>query len=511
MAAAPRAAVGTGMISGPQYRKLMDTYHDTGSITAAASKAGMDRKTAAKYLHGANHPEAPRAPRSWRTRADPFAAVWEEVTGWLEGRPDLEATSVLERLLELYPERFAEGHLRSLQRRLRAWRQEQGHGRRAVYFEQTHEPGRLLQLDWFHPRDFEVSIAGESYRHLLCHGVLTYSNWEWAQPCRSESFASLKATLQATLWELGGAPAICQVDNSSTATHQLGPRRGQRVFNTRFLGLLAHYGMQARTIQIGQPNENGDVESAHSHLRHYLADRLQLRGSSDFASHEAYRQWLEAALRERNRRREDKLARERAALASLPPCRLDEFEEVPCQVNKYSLVRVGKGSYSVPAKHRTRPLRARLYESRIELWHENECVAAFERSAHAGGAQVDWRHLIEELCRKPGAFERYRYRESFYPSARWREVNDRLRERFSTARADSDYLQILRLSLEHGMDRLEELLGRLLESGEVSLDAVRRELGEQSQWRDEGAAIEPDLQAYDRLLTQAPLEEVTHG
>jgi len=120
---------------------------------------------------------------------------------------------------------------------------------------------------------------------------------------------------------------------------------------------------------------------------------------------------------------------------------------------------------------------------------------------------VDWRHLIQDLCRKPGAFAHYRYRESFYPSLLWREVNDQLRERFSVARADSDYLQLLRLSLEHGMERMEDLLGQLKETGELTLDRVRRELGQQGQWRDCGYDIEADLNPYDGILTG----EVAHG
>lgn len=422
-------------------------------------------------------------------------------------RPELQAKNALEKLLLLYPQDFKEGHLRSLQRRFRAWKQEHGLLGKAVFFEQIHHPGRLLQLDWFHPRDFEVTLGGEVYKHLICHTVLTYSNWEWALPCRSESFASLRATLQASLWEAGGVAQVCQVDNSSTATHQLGKGSRGRGFNDRFLGLVAHYGMRAQTIQVGAAHENGDVESSHSHLRRYLADALELRGSSDFENLRQYQDWLEQCLRRRNQRREEKFSEECKGLSPLPACKLPEFEEMDCRVNKYCLVRVGKGSYSVPSKYRTRSLRARIYESRIELWCEEKLVAAFERGANAGGACVDWRHLIEELCRKPGAFGRYRYREYFYPSLLWRQVNDQLRERFSEARADSDYLQILKLAHENGQERVEELLLRFKDTPELTLDRIRRDLGEQKQWRADSREIKPDLKAYDCLLSR----EVSHG
>ncbi len=497
------------MISRPQYRKLMQHYEKTQNISESAVKAGMDRKTARKYIRAGEGPGERERARVWRTRKDPFAGVWPQVESWLEGNPSLEATTAFEDLQRKHPGEFEEGQLRSLQRRFRSWKLENGHARKPVYFEQEHEPGRLLELDWFHLRDFEVTIAGERYRHLICHCTLTYSNWEWAIPCRSESFASLKSCLQGALWELGASPQICQVDNSSTATHRLCKGARGRGFNERFLGLLSHYGMQPKTIQVGAANENGDVESSHSHLRRYLRDTLALRAEgSDFASVEAYERWLVECLRKRNLRRKKKLEQEKGAMEALPPCRLPEYEETDCRVNKYSMARVGKGSYSVPSKYRGMRLRARIYESRIELWDGSEKVASFESHANAGGACVDWRHLIEDLCRKPGAFERYRYRQSFYPSPRWQELGECLRERFSGPRADSDYLQILRMSLEHGLERIEELLERI-DPREVCLDRVRAELGEQNRWREvPPITLQGDLSPYDELLENA---EVSHG
>ena len=36
-----------------------------------------------------------------------------------------------------------------------------------------------------------ITIGGQSFPHLLYHFVLTYSNWETASICYSESFESL--------------------------------------------------------------------------------------------------------------------------------------------------------------------------------------------------------------------------------------------------------------------------------------------------------------------------------
>ena len=62
-----------------QVRKLMDEMTKHGRVGIAAMRAGMDRKTARKYVHGGKLPSELVTPRDWRTREDPFAEHWAEV------------------------------------------------------------------------------------------------------------------------------------------------------------------------------------------------------------------------------------------------------------------------------------------------------------------------------------------------------------------------------------------------------------------------------------------------
>jgi hypothetical protein len=83
-----------------------------------AKLPGLWREGEARPTHRS---EAP-SPRTWRTRKDPFEAVWPEILLWLQQDPDATAKSLMERLQRAYPGRFAEGQLRTLQRRIREWR-----------------------------------------------------------------------------------------------------------------------------------------------------------------------------------------------------------------------------------------------------------------------------------------------------------------------------------------------------------------------------------------------------
>jgi len=118
----------------------------------AAAKAGMDRKTAGKYLRAKRLPsELPQAPR-WRRWADAFEGVWEELRELLEVNPGLEAKTLFDYLQRQYPGRFQDGQLRTLQRRVKVWRATEGPAKE-VFFAQQHHPGRLSASDFVHMTD----------------------------------------------------------------------------------------------------------------------------------------------------------------------------------------------------------------------------------------------------------------------------------------------------------------------------------------------------------------------
>ena len=125
-----------------------------------------------------------------------------------------------------------------------------GEWEREVFFDQEHEPGAVIQMDWTHMDMLGITIAGHAYRHLLCHAVLPYSNWEWATRCQSESLLSARLGLQAALVRLGRVPKVLQIDNSSAATHQLRRDGSGRGFNPEFLALAEHFGLEPWTINI---------------------------------------------------------------------------------------------------------------------------------------------------------------------------------------------------------------------------------------------------------------------
>jgi transposase len=279
-----RARRQSNLITKRQWRRLLRGYRRNGNMEQSAIRADVDRKTARKYIRSGKKPAAQRVKHDWPTRADPLGGIWPAAAKRLEAAPELEAKALLEYLVERSPAAAQESQLRTFQRRVQHWRLTHG-PEREVCFPQDSVPGKYLEIDWTHAQELGVTVGGQPLDHLLFHAALKYSNWEWATRCQSESMLSLRHGLQAALWHLGRVPEVVRVDNSSAATHRIKAHR-EREFNPDFVSLAGHYGLQPQTINLECPNENGDVESAHGHLKR-RRQHLLLRGSREFATEAA--------------------------------------------------------------------------------------------------------------------------------------------------------------------------------------------------------------------------------
>ena len=163
-------------VTDAQVQEVRRTLNQGGSLHLAAMKAGMDPKTARKYRDLDQLPSEVQRRHDWRTRVDPFAEVWPQLQEMLRCEPTLQAKTLGEWLQRESPEQEWPRHQRTLERRVRQWKAEQGPAKE-VFFRQVHEPGRLSASDFTHMEDLGVTIQGQAFPHLLYHFVLTYSNW----------------------------------------------------------------------------------------------------------------------------------------------------------------------------------------------------------------------------------------------------------------------------------------------------------------------------------------------
>ena len=473
----------------------------------AAAKAGMDVTTARKYRRLGRLPSEVAVTHSWRTREDPFAEAWEEVRQELAVNPGLQANTLLAALQRKYPGRFQDGQMRTLQRRIKTWRALEGPAKE-VFFSQMHEPGRLCASDFTHLSELGITIAGQPFDHMVYHFVLTYSNWEQCTVCFSESFESLAEGLQNALWALGGVPAEHRTDRLSAAVNNLAKQPDERrepAFTRRYQALLEHYGLTGRKIQAGKANENGDVEQRHHRFKQALDQALMLRGSRDFAGREAYEVFVGELIDQLNAGRRRRLAKELAVLRSLPDNRYESCQRFDARVDSGSLIHVDRNAYSVISRPIRETVEVRLYVEHLEVWYAQRLIERLPRLRGRKRHRVSYRHIIDWLIRKPGAFDQYRYREDLFPTSRFRMAYDSLKQTHGD-RAAKAYLRILYMAARETEDGVDEALRHLLNEGRpISFEAVEalvrrgQEIPSATQ-----VTIDPvDLAGYDVLMTSS--------
>lgn len=494
------------MVTDKQVRMLMKLKKTEKTQYLAASKAGMDEKTARKYLRNNKLPSQQKKDHTWRTRKDPFEEVWSEVSDHLRTNPGLDGTTILFYLQREYPGKFADGQLRTLQRKIKIWRALEGPGKE-IFFPQEHKPGRLAESDFTDMSKLSITIVGQHFKHLLYHFVLTYSNWEHGTICFSESYESLSEGLQNALWELGGIPTEHKTDRLSAAVHKVSH---PEEFTRAYSGLLKHYGLRGRKIQAGKANENGDIEQRHFRFKNALDQALMLRGSRDFSSRDEYRSFLDQLFNQLNAGRQSRLAEEMKVVKPLPARRLNDCKRQKVKVGPGGTIHVQHNIYSVPSRLIKEWVDVKIYAEYLEIWYAQKRIETIPRLKGEYKHAIEYRHVIDWLVRKPGAFENYRYHADLFPTSRFRMAYDYLKKN-NSARSDKEYLKILYLASKETETGVDDALRFLFDlEKDISSDLVEEiVLSAQAIPSVTEVIIEKvNLSAYDELLSE---REVCYG
>jgi len=475
------------------------------SQEVAAAKVGISTRSA-RRLEGITTLPSQREARTWRTRSDPFEAIWtSEIVPMLEATPALTAMTLLEEMQRRYPGKYADALLRTLQRRVRTWNASFGR-EREVFFAQEHPPGRLGLSDFTHAAVLKVTIGGAVLLHLLYQFALAYSGWRYVEiVLGGESFAALSSGLQNAVWMMGGVPQEHRTDSLAAAFNN---HAEHELLTRRYEALCTHYGMRPSRNNLGVSHENGSIESRQGTLKRTLEQALLLRGHRDFADMDAYRRFVAEVFGRLNARVTRKFNEERGLLKALPVRRSSDYEEVDVGVTKYSTLTVKKVLYTVPSRLVGHRLKVRVYSERLECWMGNVCVFELRRGQpDATGRRVrviDYRHLLPALKRKPGALARSALRDDLFPRTEYRQMWAQLKDRLTEAAACRLMVGLLDLAGNGGCEAaLAQRLASLLDAGELpDLEQLQTELAPRPAECPAVSVVLPSLASYDQLLQE---------
>jgi Mu transposase-like protein len=488
------------MVTDQQVRRLFAMQNKYEYQYQVADAAGISSKTARKYLKNGKLPGQCKVEHTWPTRKDPFADDWSFIEQILKDtQATLEAKTIFEYLQMTYQGKYHNGQLRTLQRRVKAWKALYGPSKE-IFFSQHYYPGQWACSDFTSMNKLNITIAQQPFEHLFYHFVLCYSNWQAGRICFSESFQSLSLGIQDALWKLGGVPSCHRTDNLTSAVHKVGH---PDIFTDQYRGLAGHYRFESSKTNPASPHENGDVEKSNDLFKKAVDQSLIIRGSRDFDRVEEYEKFLQKIMDRMNQNCHKRFAEEIEVLKELPNLRYDDYETKTCKVGRGGTFRLLHNTYSAHSRLVGETVQVRVYADKLEIWYAQRHIETLPRLRGENGHHINYRHIIDRLVRKPGAFENYCYKEDLFPSSHFRIVYDILRDTCSIRQANKEYLKILELAAKEDEFLVNEALRLLINlEDEIGFEKVKKFIDSQQNPPEPTAVhIEPvDINDYDMLL-----------
>ncbi len=360
-------------------------------IKRVARELGLAPNTVRKYVRTQTVPQKLTVHRV--RRLDRFETVVDE---YLRTTPKITAR----RIGTLLRER----HDMALQISERALREYVSSRRQRLvpkeaFVRAEYAPGDQSQFDFSLMR---VILGGLKQIVQVFAMRLSYSGSFFARASQRQDRPALFTGLLEAARFFGGLTKVAIFDNAKTAVSTI-LRGRDRVENAEF---LAFRGALALEVQFAAPrrgNEKGGVEGAMGYIEDNFfrplptfTDLDDLNAAlSRFCTAELQR--LHATHRELIGER---FAREQRMLHPLPVQAPEPCVTAYARVNKFAEVTVESNRYSVPARFAYRDAVINIYDQRISVRIDGECVADHRRSSGTRQAIVDPLHYIDLISRK---------------------------------------------------------------------------------------------------------------
>ena len=228
-----------------------------------------------------------------------------------------------------------------------------------------------------------------------------------------------------------------------------------------------------------------------------------IRGSRDFDTLPEYEKFLQKIIDRMNQNCHKRFAEEIEVLKELPNLRYDDYETRECKVGRGGTFRLLHNTYSTYTRLVGETIKVRVYADDLQIWYAQRHIETLPRLRGENGHCINYRHIIDRLVRKPGAFENYRYKDDMFPSSQFRIAYDILRGSCSIRQASKEYLKILELAAKEDESLVNEALRLLINlEEELGFEKVKQFVDSKQKTPDPTEVhIEPvDINYYDTLL-----------
>jgi len=473
-----------------------------GTIRGVSRKFGVHRRMVREAAAQALPPLRKRPQRA-RPRLDPVIPVIDAILATDRTAPRKQrhtARRIFHRLRQELPGcPVAESTVREY---VREQKHALGLSGQVTCIPQSYAWAEEGQVDWYEA----VAELGGVRQTLQVFGLRSMASG--AAFHRAYTHATQQAFLEAhelAFHYFAGVFHRLRYDNLPLAIKRI-LRGHEREQTTRFIAFRSHWRFAAEFCTPGEGHEKGGIEGEAGYFRrnHWVpvpvAADLAALNAELLAGCQADQQRVLAG---RTEPVGVLMAREQPHLLPLAAEPFDLAEVSFPTVDGQGRVVVRTNYYSVPLRPGTH-VDARVYPTRVEVWHDGQRLATHERCYGRQQQILDLEHYLDVLVHKPGALAGATPLQQWRARGRWPACYDalwaRLQARQGRQAGTRAMIGLLQLGRVHGYPRLASCVAQALACGAADPAAVRYLLTAPALARPPAIAVDvgSQLAAYDR-------------
>ena len=452
------------MESAAKIRRLV--LSDGHSIRSVSRSTGFSRNTIRKYLKDASPPHYHRNEPPVRHKLAGFQERLSTLYKHDLSLPRRERRTAV----KLYEQLVEEGYTGSYSpvcRFIKALKAD-GSQLSQAFIPLHFKAGDALQFDWSQEH---VVLAGVEHKIKVAHFRLCHSRKPFVVAYPGEAQEMVLDAFARALAFYDGVPRRVIIDNPKTMVTYVS-RSKDRVFHPRFLALMNHYVMEPVACTPAAGWEKGQVENQVQDLRRQL-----FTPKLCFDDLESLNAWLflrcnalgsRAHPEQKDQTVDAVFALERTELRPLG-LGFDGYVEKAVRARSTCLVQYDSNRYSVPARYAGYHVSLRAYANKIVVVADQQIIAEHKRRFTKNISYFEPWHYVPLLLRKPGALR------DGAPFIEWQlpAAMNKIKVRYmDTKGGDRDFVELLMMAQEHGIETVEIACDLAVEQKTIRLSAI---------------------------------------
>lgn len=454
------------MIEMVQYDYIRFLYFNKNlSKRAIAKEMGIHRNTVTKAIENVEHKYNQTTPRSKPINQD-FEEIVRKLVKENQDKPKKERLTKT-RMYSLLCDEEYQGSYSAFTYLTREIEEELNINTKEAFLKLNPIIGSM-QVDFGEMIVMQSSIPRKVY--AFC-AKLCYSKLEFVRIYPYQRTEYFFDGLNSAFAFLGGVPKKIIFDNLKPAVKKV-LEGTERELQDEFLKFKSFYCFEAIFCGPGKGNEKGLIEN----LVKYTRNNYFLP-YPDFADFESFNGWL---LRKCRQRLEKGVHEGQAWAKLLLHEEFLPFQEVyqyarivGASVDTYQLIHVDRNRYSVPTRYVGKKVQVRVYPFEIIVSYKGEVIAEHDRLFGRDKEHLYPYHYLSLLQRKARAYDQAKVIQDWKLPAIYEKYHRQLQaHRQSNSKGTREFIDILKLTQDHGLDTIGKILGQLHAANQYSYQSV---------------------------------------